>query len=98
MLPFLEGRWTNDNCSIRYTEYRFVGAGKRELVFNWGPQNSDRKLGVEVLYDREGNLVLHFPALNHRTTVRWLSKDLRETTDVDKDGIASKGTYRRCSN
>ena len=95
-LPWLEGRWSSGDCQKSYTEYRFSGADRTSLRFNFGPANRHDTMRVDVYYDADGNVVLYFPSLSYRTVVRFKNKNLRDTTDIDKDGKVTTSTYRRC--
>lgn len=97
MLRFLEGRWTSSDCSRLYTEFSFSQSKHRALRMKWGPDYGDRRLNVEIEYDTEGDLVLYFPSINHRTVVVFIDADLRETTDIAGDGAKTKTIWKRCS-
>jgi hypothetical protein len=96
-LRLLEGRWSNSDCSKVFTEFRFSEPNYRGLRMKWGPGFGTHSYAVEVERDASGQLILFFPALNHRTVVVFVTDDLRETMDIEPDGRKTMSVWKRCS-
>lgn len=99
-LALLEGRWTNDDCAMSYSEFTFNDVSRTEARYNYvnlvGTRANIRNVPVNVSIVGD-NIVLNFPGLGGTTTVRFKNADLRETVDIDRTGRSIPGVYRRCA-
>jgi hypothetical protein len=84
-LTLIEGRWANEayNCEQGYAEFKFADSAKTDLRQTSGP-NGDPKneLKAQVSFDKSGDLVIYYPALNATTVVKFLTRDLEIDTDI----------------
>jgi hypothetical protein len=76
-LPLLEGRWTSDDCSVSYSEYKFNNIGDREATYNYvnlvGTRKNLKNLTVNISVEGD-NIILKFPGITATTQVIFRSE------------------------
>lgn len=92
MLPFLEGRWSDSTCD-KYVEISFARSDRSQYTLKY-PSGASKN--GQVNFDNEDNIVMFNPSTNYTSIIKFKTRDLMKSTDIDKGGKVTSSDYRRC--